>query len=86
MAPVIGMPDPGDCTSNDAACAGEGILPRFERMIDSKILNRAIRRGFVELGPECTPAVGRIGFQLTAQGWICAKSEMTGGRYRRWAN
>jgi hypothetical protein len=60
--------------------------PCSDRMIDPRVLNRAIERGFVELGPEYMPAIGRIGFQLTAEGWIYAKSETAGGRYRRWAN
>ena len=84
--PADQQPDVEVHTSNDAAGAGEEIMACFDRMIHPEVLNRTIGRGFVELGPEYMPAVSRIGFQLTAEGWVYAKSETPGRRCHQWAS
>lgn len=54
---------------NASACAANDFEPFVGRMIRAEILDQVIKIGWVESGQSCRPAVGRIGYRLTAEGW-----------------
>jgi hypothetical protein len=55
---------------NASAFAADEFEPFVGRIIDSGTLRKVIRDGLVEAGPSCRPAVGMVGYRLTAEGWI----------------
>ena len=55
---------------NASACAGTDFEPFVGRIIEPEILERVVAHGLVEKGPSCRPAVGRVGYRLTEQGWV----------------
>jgi hypothetical protein len=58
-----------------AACAAEAFEPFVAWLIDKKVLDRLIERGFLEAGPSCRPSVGSVGYRLTVKGWRCWKQK-----------
>jgi hypothetical protein len=65
---------------NASAFAGEEFEPFVGRMVETSTLYRVIDSGLVESGPSCRPAVGEIGYRLTAQGWEAFKRTARGPR------
>ena len=67
---------------NASAFAADEFEPFVGRIVDSGTLQQVIREGLVEAGPSCRPAVGMIGYRLTAKGWVQfnrqAHSQMSG--------
>lgn len=55
---------------NASAFAADEFEPFVGRIVDSGTLHQVIRDGLVEAGPSCRPAVGMIGYRLTAKGWV----------------
>ena len=55
---------------NASAFAAEDFEPFVSRIVEGEVLDKMIARGLVEAGPSCRPAVGNIGYRLTAKGWV----------------
>jgi hypothetical protein len=53
---------------NASAFAAENFEPFVGRIIATDVLDRVIEKGWVEAGRR--PAVGKIGYRLTADGWV----------------
>src|SRR3954452_1193066 len=55
---------------NASAFAADEFEPFVGSIIHSRVLKKVVQNGLVETGPSCRPAVGNIGYRLTAAGWI----------------
>ena len=54
---------------NASAFAADQFEPFVGRMVDARALSQVMASGLVESGPSFRPAVGDIGYRLTAKGW-----------------
>ena len=65
---------------NASAVAAEDFEPFVGRIIDTDVLDRVIEKGLVEAGPSCRPTVGKIGYRLTADGWVKFNRSQNGSK------
>lgn len=61
-----------------SAVAADEFEPFVGRMVNANALNQAMASGLVESGPSCRPAVGAVGYRLTAKGWEAFKRTARG--------
>jgi hypothetical protein len=55
---------------NASAFAADEFEPFVGRIIRPEILDSVVQDGLVEAGPSNRPAVGKVGYRLTSEGWV----------------